>query len=78
MLSRWWYHHLLNAYLTAAAVKDYEQIKTPFPIKFIEGISKFEELPKDRQPRILIIDDSMDEVANSPDVADMYAKYSHH
>ena len=57
----------------------YEQIKTPFPIKFIEGISKFEELPKDRQPRILIINDSMDEVANSPDVAaDMYTKYSHH
>ena len=48
----------------------YEQIKAPFPIKFIEGTSKFDELPKVRQPRILIIDDIRDEVANSPDVAD--------
>ena len=32
----------------------YEQIHTPFPIKFVEGISKFEDLPKDRQPRILL------------------------
>ena len=56
----------------------YEQIDTPFPIKFVEGISKFEDLPKDRQPRMLIIDDCMDEVANSPDVSDMYTKYSHH
>ena len=23
----------------------YEQIHTPFPIKFVEGISKFEDLP---------------------------------
>ena len=53
----------------------YEQIDTPFPIRFVECISKFEDLPKDRQPRILIIDDSMDEVANSPDVANMHTKY---
>ena len=56
----------------------YEKISTPFPIRFIEGVSKFEDLPKDRQPRILIIDDSINEVANSADVADMYTKYSHH
>ena len=35
----------------------YEQIDTPFPIKFVESISKFEDLPKDRQPRMLIIDE---------------------
>ena len=56
----------------------YEQIKIPCPIKFMKVISKFEELPKDRQPQILIVDDSMDEVANSPDVADMHTKYSQH
>ena len=56
----------------------YETITTPFPIKFVEGVSKFEDLPKDKLPRIIIIDDSMDQVANSPDVSDIFTKYSHH
>ena len=56
----------------------YEQINCAFPVKFIEGISKIEDLPQDRKHRILAIDDSMIALSDSEEVSDMYTKYSHH
>ena len=37
-----------------------------------------ESLPKDRQHRLLVIDDLMEEVSSSKDIADFYTKFSHH
>lgn len=56
----------------------YERIKCPFPIKFHEGITKIEDLPRDGKHRIIIIDDLMNTVADSEAVCDLYTKYSHH
>lgn len=56
----------------------YDRIKCGFPIKFVEGLSKMEDLPKDGQHRLLIIDDLMQEASESAEVANMFTKFSHH
>ena len=37
-----------------------------------------ESLPIDRQPRLLVIDDLMEEFSSSKDIADVYTKFSRH
>lgn len=44
----------------------------------MEGLSKIEDLPKDGQHRIWIIDDLMDDAGNSSQIADLFTKFSHH
>ena len=56
----------------------YNSYDASVPIKFIEGLATMESLPKDRQHRLLVIDDLMEEVSSSKDIADFYTKFSHH
>lgn len=56
----------------------YAEIKSNFPIHFIEGVPSWSELPKDKKPRLLIIDDGMSSLADSSEIADIFTKYSHH
>lgn len=56
----------------------YKQFDFPFPVRFVEGISSIDDLPQDKKPRILAIDDNMAAIADSQAVADLYTKYSHH
>lgn len=56
----------------------YEQIQVPFPIKFLEGITNIEDIPRDNKHRLIIIDDLMNTLSESQEVCDLYTKYSHH
>lgn len=56
----------------------YADIKTIIPIHFVEGVPIWSELPKDKKPRLLIIDDGMSSLASNSEVADIFTKYSHH
>lgn len=56
----------------------YDDIHCPFPIRFIEGITRIEDLPQDGKHRIWIIDDAMQDVSQSAAISDLYTKYSHH
>lgn len=56
----------------------YENISSPFPIRFAEGLTKIDDLPKDGQHRLWVIDDLMGEAAKSSEVADLFTKFSHH
>ena len=53
-------------------------MNSSIPIRFIEGLSKIEDLPRDGKHRLWIIDDLMSDVSNSAAIADVYTKYSHH
>ena len=53
-------------------------MNSSIPIRFIEGLSKIEDLPRDGKHRLWIIDDLMFDVSNSAAIADVYTKYSHH
>ena len=56
----------------------YDSIKCEFPVKFVEGMTKIEDLPKDGKHRLWILDDLMEDAANSADIANVFTKFSHH
>lgn len=56
----------------------YDTIRCPFPIRFVEGLSNVDDLTKDGQHRIWILDDLMGSVSDSSAICDVYTKYSHH
>lgn len=58
--------------------ENYNNINTSFPIKFIEGVSKIDDLPKDRKHRLWIIDDLMNDIASSAAISELFTKFSHH
>lgn len=57
---------------------NYEKIRCPFPIRFVEGVSKLEDLPKDGVHRIWVLDDLLQDVSDSKAISDVYTKFSHH
>ena len=56
----------------------FDQFDCDIPIKFIEGMSKIEDLPKDGKHRLWILDDLMEDAGNSEEIANVFTKFSHH
>ena len=47
-------------------------------VTFHKGVIEVDDIPDDKQPRWLILDDLMDEVMRKPDANDLFTKRSHH
>ena len=66
----------------AESRKDYlNDLKKTFPsICIVEGLDRLdlEELKYNKEPKLLIIDDLMNEVASQPDISSLFYRDSHH
>jgi hypothetical protein len=58
----------------------YDEMKksSPVSIKFVEGQTDVDDIPRDGKPRLMIIDDQILEANESKKVSDIFLKFSHH
>lgn len=57
----------------------YKQLKTIFPqIELITGLPKMNEIDQDKLPKLILLDDLMGEIFDSPSMCALFTQISHH